>query len=191
VIDTTITTFEPMFTQMQGEANPAFRKVASHVPPTLQRSWLVNTMDVNSGNAERFRNSYAKLLELTRRMYEAGVPLVAGTDNIAGFTLHRELENYVKAGIPAARALQIATRNGAKYTQLSDVLGKVAVGKAADLILVDADPTADITAIRDISMVMKEGVVYYPAEIYESMGIEPFRRPPKVTTSQGMPARAQ
>jgi hypothetical protein len=188
VVDTTITTFEPMFTQMQGEPNPAYRKVANHVPPVLQRNWLVNSMDVNAANATRFRNSYAKLLELTRRLHAAGIPLLAGTDNVAGFTLHRELETYVQAGIGAAQALQIATRNGARYAQLSDLLGSVAVGKLADVILVDADPTGNIASIRDISMVMKEGVVYYPAEIYEALGIRPFRPPPKVVTNAGTPA---
>jgi hypothetical protein len=181
VIDTTVAGFEPMFTQLQGEPNPAFRKIASHAPPALQRSWLINSMDVNSGNVERFRNSYAKLLELTRRLYAAGIPLVAGTDEIAGFTLHRELEVYVLAGIGASQALQIATRNGARYTQLSDQLGAVRVGMLADLILVDGDPTQDIAKIRDISLVMKEGVVYYPAEVYEALGITRFTSPPRVT----------
>ena len=124
MIDTTITTFEPLLTQRQGDPNPSYRKVASHVPPALQRAWLINTMDVNPGNVARFRSSYAKLLELTRRLYAAGIPLVAGTDQIAGFTLHRELELFVKAGIGPAQALQIATRNGAKYTQLSDRSGQ-------------------------------------------------------------------
>jgi cytosine/adenosine deaminase-related metal-dependent hydrolase len=183
VIDTTLTTFEPLLTQRQGEPNPSFRKVASHVPPALQRAWLVNSMDVNSGNAARFRNSYAKLLELTRRLYAAGVPLVAGTDQIAGFTLHRELELFVEAGIGAPQALQIATRNGARYTQLSDQLGAVEEGLLADLILVDGDPTQDIAKIRDVSLVMKEGVVYYPAEIYEALGITRFWSPPSVTIS--------
>ena len=191
VVDTTIATFEPMFTQLQGEPNPAFRKVASHVPPVLQRYWLVNSMDVNFANVARFRNSYAKLMELTRRLHAAGIPLLAGTDDIAGFTLHRELEMYVQAGISASQALQIATRNGAKYTQLSDLLGSIAVGKIADVILIDGDPTENIASVRDISTVMKEGVVYYPAEIYEAMGIKPFRPPPKVVTSDGGKASVQ
>jgi hypothetical protein len=184
VIDTTIATFEPPFTQLQGESNPAYRKIASHVPPTLQRAWLTNSLDVNAQNVARFRASYAKLLELTRRMHEAGIPFVAGTDNIAGFTLHRELEIYVQAGISPAEALQIATRNGAKYTQLSDRTGTVAVGKLADLVMIDGDPTQDISAVRDASLVMKEGVAYYPAEIYESLGVQPFRPPPQVTVKR-------
>jgi hypothetical protein len=191
VIDTTIAIFEPTFTQPQGAPNPAYRKIASHVPPTLQRAWLANSMDVNAQNVTRFRASYAKLLELTRRMHAAGIPFVAGTDSIAGFTLHRELEVYVEAGISPAEALQIATRNGAKYTQLSDLVGSVTVGKLADLILVDGDPTQDISAVRDISLVMKEGVTYYPSEIYEALGVQPFRPPPKVTVKAGAGASAK
>jgi hypothetical protein len=59
----------------------------------------------------------------------------------------------------------------------------VEVGKLADLILVDGDPTQDIAKIRDVSLVMKEGVVYYPAEIYEALGITRFRSPPGVTVT--------
>jgi hypothetical protein len=191
VIDTTIATFEPTFTQLQGQPNPAYRTIAGHMPPTVQRAWLANSIDVNAQNVTRFRTSYAKLLELTGRMHAAGIPFVAGTDNIAGFTLHRELEIYVQAGISPGEALQIATRNGAKYTQLADLVGSVAVGKLADLILVDGDPTRDISAVRDISLVMKEGLTYYPSEIYEALGVKPFRPPPKVVVKTGASASAK
>ena len=102
---------------------------------------------------------------------------MAGTDDVAGFTLHRELELYVKAGIPAGEVLRIATWNGAKYTRTLDRLGSITPGKLADLILVDGDPTENISAIRRINLVMKEGVAYYPAEIYEATGIKPFAAP--------------
>ena len=182
-VDTTVAIFEQVYTQRQGEPNPAFRMVASHVPPTLRRLWLTNPMDINNTNAQRFRASFDKLLELTRRLHAAGVPLIAGTDNIAGFTLQRELEVYMRAGITAAEALQIATSNAAKIAQVSNVVGTIAPGKYADLILVDEDPTRDISAIRKISMVMKEGVTYYPAEIYEALGVARFSSPPAVTES--------
>jgi imidazolonepropionase-like amidohydrolase len=114
-------------------------------------------------------------------MHAAGIPFVAGTDDIGGFTLHRELEVYVEAGISPAEAVQIATRNGAKYTNLSDLVGSVTVGKVADLILVDGDPTRDISALRNVSLVMTGAATYYPSEIYEALGIAPFRQPPRVT----------
>jgi imidazolonepropionase-like amidohydrolase len=102
---------------------------------------------------------------------------VAGTDAMAGFALHRELELYVKAGIPPGEVLRIATWNGARYTRTLDRLGSIAPGKLADLVLVDGDPTEDISAIRRIVLVMKEGVTYYPAEIHEATGIKPFAAP--------------
>jgi cytosine/adenosine deaminase-related metal-dependent hydrolase len=177
-IDPTLATFEAMFTQQQGEPNPSFDLIASHVPVSRQRSWRTNSMDVTAKNVERYRASYAKLLAFTRQMHDAGIRLVAGTDDVAGFTLHRELELYVKAGIPAAQALRIATWNGAEVTGTLSTLGSIAPHKSADVILVEGDPTQDIAAIRRISLVMKAGEVFYPAEIYESLGVKRFVDPP-------------
>jgi hypothetical protein len=182
-IDLTLATFEPSFTQLQGEANPAYGMVADHVPVALQREWRTNSMNVTKSNVARYRASYAKMLEFAGRLYRAGIPIVAGTDAIAGFTLHRELELYVKAGIPAAEALKIATWNGAKYTGTLAERGSVERGKLADLILVDGDPTANMADIRRISLVMKGGTVYYPAEVYEAVGVKRFVDPPQVTSA--------
>ena len=189
-VDPTIAIHEQMFTQRQGAPNPTFGMVASHVPPTLRRLWLTNSININETNVQRFRASYDKLLELVRRLHAAGVPLVAGTDSIAGFTLHRELEIYAIAGISPGEVLQVATRDAAKIARVSDTIGVIAPGKNADLILIDEDPTRDIGAIRKISAVMKEGVLYYPAEIYEALGVARFSSPPAVTTraeSSGKP----
>jgi Amidohydrolase family len=180
VIDTTLTVFEGMLNQKQGEINPSFAAVAANVPIGQQREWRTNSMNVTPKNIDRYRASYEKLLEFVNRMYKAGVPFVAGTDNIPGFTLHRELELYVKAGIPAAQALRVATWNGAKYTGTLDRLGSITPGKSADLLLIDGDPTADISKIRRAKLVMKEGVAYYPAEVYEAMGVKRFAEPPTV-----------
>jgi imidazolonepropionase-like amidohydrolase len=114
-------------------------------------------------------------------MHREGIPLVAGTDAMPGFALHRELELYVKGGIPAGEALRIATWNGAKYTRTLERAGSIAPRKSADLILVDGDPIKDISAIRNIALVMKEGIAFYPSEIYESMGIQPFVKPASPT----------
>jgi imidazolonepropionase-like amidohydrolase len=179
-IDATVATFEAMFTQRQGDPNPTFDVIASHVPVSRQRAWRTNSMDVTAANAERYRQSYAKLLAFTRQMHDAGIRLVAGTDELAGFTLHRELELYVQAGIPAAEALHIATWNGAEATGTLPLLGSIAPHKSADVILVEGDPTQDISAIRKISLVMKAGEVFYPAEIYESIGVKRFVDPPPV-----------
>jgi hypothetical protein len=188
VIDPTTAIFEPSFTQMQGEPNPCYQMIEAHMPVALRRSWLVNSMDLNAGNAETWRASYATILEFIGLAHREGVPLVAGTDDIAGFTLHRELELYVKAGIPTADVLRIATQNGAKYTGTSHWLGAIEPQRLADVILIDGDPTVDISAIRRISLVMKNGVVYYPAEVYEALGVKRFADPPKITIADNKPA---
>ncbi len=58
--------------------------------------------------------------------------------------------------------------------------GTVERGKRADLILVDGDPTRNISDIRRISLVLKDGVAYAPAEIYEAFGVKRFVDPPRI-----------
>jgi len=180
VLDTTLTAFEGNFTQMQGELDPSYAAVADHVPVAVRRGWLENSMNVTARNVATYRASYDKMVQFVGLLYRAGVPLEAGTDDIAGFTLHRELELYVRAGIPAAEALRIATWNGARFTGRLDDLGSIEPRKRADMILVDGDPTQNISDIRRISLVMKDGVVYFPAEVYEAIGVKRFVDPPPV-----------
>jgi imidazolonepropionase-like amidohydrolase len=180
VIDPTLATFEFLH-QRQGELSPIVADVADHLPPDIQRSRRVGEMDIpDDATAALYTKSFDKLVEFVGRMYKAGVPIVAGTDEISGFTLQRELELYVKAGITPAQVLQIATWNGAKYTRTTADRGSVTVGKRADLILVDGDPTRDIADIRKVALVIKQGKAYYPSEIDEALGIKPFAEPVRV-----------
>jgi imidazolonepropionase-like amidohydrolase len=102
------------------------------------------------------------------------VTIVAGTDEIEGFTLHRELELYTMAGIPAGEALRIATWNGAKYTRTLADRGSIEPGKLADLVLVDGDPVKDITALKRIALVVTQGRSIDPSAVYSELGIKPF-----------------
>jgi hypothetical protein len=181
VVDPTAATFEDMY-QRQGEPHPSYAMVIDHLPATVQRNLHMTSFDVTDANVARYKASYDKMLEMIGRMHKAGIPLVAGTDATAGFALHRELELYVKAGVPAPEALRIATWNAAKYTRTLDQLGSVTPGKLADLILVDGDPTTNISDIRRIGLVMKEGTIYYPSEVYPAVGVKPFVEPVKFTT---------
>lgn len=104
-------------------------------------------------------------------LYENGIQLVPGTDDVAGMVLHSELEAWVKAGIPASAVLSMAAVGGAQFLGLDGQQGTIAPGKLADLYLVDGDPSADIRAIRRGKLVVKGGQVYYPDEIHESLGI--------------------
>ena len=183
VVDATLGTFEAMFNQRNGQIDPSLVAIAEHLPVALQRSALSNSMDINDANAQRYRQSYANMVALVGRMHRAGVPLLAGTDNFAGFALHRELELYVKAGIPAAEVLKIATYNGAKYTGTWASSGSIEPGKRADLVLVDGDPAQRIEDIRRVSLVIKGGVALAPDAAYEALGIKPFVAAATVTSA--------
>lgn len=122
----------------------------------------------------RYRQSYANMLRLVGLMHQAGVPLLAGTDDFAGFTLQRELELYVKAGIPAGEVLKIATYSAAKHAGTLSESGSIERGKLADLVLVDGDPAKRIEDIRRVSLVIKGGVALAPDALYEALGITPF-----------------
>lgn len=179
-IDPTLSTFEFLYLR-NGEISPIFAGIEDHIPPDVQRSRRAAEMDIpDDETAARYRKSYDKMVDFVGRAYRAGVPVVAGTDEVAGFTLHRELALYVKAGLTPAQALQVATWNGARYSKVLDSLGSVTRGKRADLILVDGDPTRDIADIRKVATVIKGDVVYYPAEIHEALGIKPFAQPVRV-----------
>jgi len=121
-----------------------------------------------------YNRSYERMVNFAGMLHRAGVPLVAGTDAIPGFTLQRELELYVQAGIPAAEVLRIATWNGAKYSGTLADRGSIEVGKRADLVLIDGDPTADISAIRKVALVVTQGRSIDPSVVFRELGIKPF-----------------
>jgi hypothetical protein len=174
VLDPTLGTFEAQFTQKPGELNPALAAAAEHLPITLRRGLYKSESQLTDELAPRWRASFAKMLDAVARFHRAGVPIVSGTDNFAGFTLQRELELYVKAGIPANEVLRIATWNGATYARVLADRGSIERGKRADLILIDGDPTRDISTIRNVALVLQDGDAYYPAELYAELGVLPF-----------------
>jgi hypothetical protein len=184
VIDPTLATFEFLH-QREGEMSPIVADVADHLPPDVQRGRRAAEMNIpDDATAARYNRSYAKMVEFVGRAYKAGVPMVAGTDEMVGFTLQRELELYVQAGLTPSQALQVATWNGAKYTRTLAERGSVAPGKRSDIVLIDGDPTTNIADIRNVALVIKGGTAYYPAEIHEALGIKPFAPAVKVAAGR-------
>jgi imidazolonepropionase-like amidohydrolase len=111
------------------------------------------------------------MLDLVAELHRSGVRIVAGTDAMQGFSLHRELELYSQAGIPNAEVLRIATLVPAQILKRDRDLGTVEAGKLADFIVVDGDPLANISDIRKVSLVVKDGLVYDPVALYREVGV--------------------
>ncbi len=172
-LDPTLSIFEDMFLTRAGEIPRGFQPIAKRLPPQVRRGLLSSGLTPPPGMDERYRKSFAKMVELVGMMYRAGIPIEAGTDSMAGFSYHRELELDVMAGIPPEKVLQDATLNSARIMNLDRDLGSIAPGKLADLTLVDGDPVANISDVRKTALVVKDGVLYRPAELYSTLGVEP------------------
>ncbi|WP_374359388.1 amidohydrolase family protein [Pseudoduganella danionis] len=183
-IDPTLTAFA-FLQQRDGDMNDPYRGFASNMPPDVARGFSVGGMKIENDTVwKRYQKSYGKMIEFVGIMYRAGVPIVAGTDDIPGFTLHSELALLVKAGLTPAQALQVATRNGARYTRTTNDRGSITPGKLADLVLVDGDPTKDIADLRKVAAVITRGYLVSPREIDAELGIAPFvGATPKLVTT--------
>ncbi|MFD0323113.1 amidohydrolase family protein [Lysobacter gummosus] len=183
-IDPTLATFEFLH-QRNGELSPIVAGIEGHLPPDVQRLRRSAEMDIpDDATAARYNKSYDKMVEFVGRAYKAGVPLLAGTDEVPGFTLQHELALYVRAGLTPSQALQVATWNAAKVARVSDDRGSVTPGKRSDLILIDGDPTTDIGDIRKVSLVLRGDTAFYPNELYQALGVKAFAAPAKVTAAK-------
>jgi len=170
-LDLTLSVFEDQYMSRIGQIPPGFQAVADRLPAQVRRGLLTAGMTPPAGMDETYKKSFAKMLEFAGVLSRAGLAIEDGTDNMAGFSLHRELELDVQAGIPAAQVLQNATLNAARIMSMDKDLGSITPGKLADLILVDGDPTKNISDIRKAVVVVKDGVLYYPAELYKELGV--------------------
>jgi imidazolonepropionase-like amidohydrolase len=172
-IDPTVAAFEDMFVGRPRTLSATFGMIADRLPAQVRRGFYGGGLPVPPGMDQRYRDSYAAMVRMVGELYRAGVPIVAGTDGFAGFQLDRELELYVKAGIPAPAVLQIATIGAARIMKHDGERGVIEEGKQADVILVDGDPTANISDIRKVELTVRGGVLYRSAELYREMGITP------------------
>jgi len=101
--------------------------------------------------------------------------LLAGTDPtggggvIPGFSDQRAIELLVESGLTPLEAIKVGTLNGATYLGRADRVGSIAVGKQADLVVLDGNPVAQIGDIRKVTLVFKEGVGYDSAKLIASV----------------------
>ncbi|MGE5246476.1 MAG: amidohydrolase family protein [Betaproteobacteria bacterium] len=147
---------------------PGFAKI----PPPLQR--VFGSAGVAGIAPAAARARLERGLRIVKELHDAGVPVVAGTDEgVPGYSVDREIELYVEAGLTPLAALQAATIVPAKVMKLDGELGTVERGKRADLVVLDANPLEDIHNIRRVHWTIRDGRIYDPAALWKSVGFKP------------------
>jgi hypothetical protein len=159
-INRLVETYSPM------KAQELLMKLASNgtwQTPTLagiRSVWEAQEPQLNREDATAAEQLWRKYEELLRAMQASGVGILAGTDlpdSAAGGRIHDELALLVEAGLSPMEALQAATRSPAEFLGRLDTEGTIEVGKAANLVLLDADPLREISNTRRISAVVLKG----------------------------------
>lgn len=137
------------------------------IVPTMMAGWWVTQLAEQGGTlspaqTEKARAIGPALLAMVRRARAAGVRIAFGTDS--GVSPHgmnaREFQLLVEAGYTPLQAIQTATIAAADHLQLSDTAGRIAPGYSADIIAVDGDPLADVSALMNVRFVMARGAVH-------------------------------
>ena len=117
-------------------------------------------------------------------LYDAGIPIAMGTDNMlemmGGDVEHKELAYYVEAGLTPMQAITLATGNAAKHLGIENRKGLVKEGMEADLILLDEDPSKDISNIQFIHQVFRKGKIVYSQNVIQSYDIPEYHYPESV-----------
>src|SRR5499427_3417687 len=174
VIDPTMAIWEATYNDRPGNISTVDTYMFDRLPLQVQRASKSAGQAVpvpDTATDQLYRASYATFVKMVKKLYDNGITIVAGTDQGSGYALHRELEIYSQAGIPAPRVLQMATLTAAQVMKRDSELGSIAQGKLADMNLVNGNPTANITDIRKVDVVVKGGAVMYPKELYPAVGI--------------------
>jgi hypothetical protein len=180
-IDPTLGIHEQLTQNRDGQVPPGATDYLDHMPIGYRRGAMKAWVDTSApGDDKAYRAAFEKIIATVKMLHDRGVFIVFGTDTGGSFTYHRELELYQRAGMTAPEILKRATYDSARYTGQDQRMGSIEKGKLADFFLVPGDPTKDLKAIKSIAMVVKDGAVYFPAEVYPHFGIQPFAAAPKV-----------
>jgi imidazolonepropionase-like amidohydrolase len=155
--DPTMVAFEGLYVPDNGDLSPAYAPFVGTMPPNTERNFRSGGFAVPKDLTRAdYRASWAKMVGLLTRMHRAGVPIAAGTDG-SGIEIIHELEIYRDAGFTPAEALAAATIVPARLVGQDAHTGSIAVGKTADLVLVEGDPSQRIGDLRQTRVVMLDG----------------------------------
>ncbi|WP_395700960.1 amidohydrolase family protein [Aquabacterium sp.] len=173
VLDPTLSLLEGLYAGEPGLPAPGLREIAARLPPNARRQLAGSAVLPPVGQEDSYRQALPALQRLLKALHDAGVPLMPGTDALAGYSLQRELALYVQAGIAPAEVLRLATLLPAQVLGVAHERGVIAPGRLADMVLIDGDPLADIDAIKRVYRTVKGGVVYDPAALEQALGLLP------------------
>jgi enamidase len=143
--------------------------------PILRDQFLARKAATDRATSSIYSTLFPKMRQLEVEFFRAGGQLLVGTDPtggggvIAGFSNQRAIELLVESGLTPLEAIKVATLNGATYLGRADRVGSIAVGKQADLVVLDGDPTTRISDVRKVRLVFKQGVGYDPAKLIASV----------------------
>ncbi len=181
--DPTIAIHELGLTAIDGQVPAGSVDVFDNLPINTQRG-LKQALFGTDTQAQRdaYIAAFGTIIDTLSRMHDKGILLVPGTDLGGSFAYHRELELFEKLGMTPAEVLKRATYDMAEYLGQDQELGSIEKGKYADFFLVAGDPTVDLKEIKRIQMVVSNGTVYFPSEVYPNFGIKPFADAPQVLT---------
>jgi imidazolonepropionase-like amidohydrolase len=149
-----------------------------YIPESLRKRWSPQENFLLRYRTPEYiaynRRLFKKEMELVGAMYRAGVPFMTGTDLsipyvFAGFSVHDELALFVEAGFTPMAALQAATRNPAIFFGELSSHGTIERGKLANLVLLAADPLADIRNTRRINAVILNGRYFSKPELEQML----------------------
>jgi len=155
------------------DSTAVWKPYLRHAPSSLLTEWQAERAGRLERGEEYFadaRERHADEVFVTGELHEAGIPILAGSDagalfSLHGFALHDELELLVAAGLEPEDALRAATSEAARFLGLQGSLGTITAGKKADLVLLEGDPIADIRNTRRIHAVMLDGRLLSRAEL--------------------------
>src|SRR5438067_2800360 len=169
-LDPTLVVVENVLLANAGTLGPAYAPYAGTLPAATERGYKSGPIPYLPGmtraDAEK---SVHHMEEYVAKLRRSGVPIVAGTDGY-GMELVRELELYVYGGLTPAEALATATIAPARNVKIANRTGSIAVGKEADLLLVDGDPEKNIGDLRHVDKVMSDGVLMDGDALREAAG---------------------
>jgi imidazolonepropionase-like amidohydrolase len=175
VLDPTMNAFESLFYGDAAAITPGLEDIVPRFPAQVRRQMVSGALAVPKGKEAAYREAFPAMQRLLKALHDAGIPIIPGTDALAGYSLQHELELYERAGIPAPQVLRMATLTSAQVIGADNERGTIAAGKLADMILVDGDPSVRVADLHKVSVVIKGGKLFDPTKIEQALGIAPRR----------------